>query len=336
MGSFEKKIYTRLRNILMRFPEPMIRMYEIIEQRNIKNKHYSSYGNPFVNEGNLVISVINDFVNPGGLTDRIFGIISTYYVCKLCGRDFKIYHDKPFDLTKFLLPSKVDWKIEREDIKFDNTSRPIFIRAISPPKTEKRYKCLRHIIDTSCNGQLHVYSNLKIFPKEQFALLFNELFVPSEILKSTIKSHQDKINGEYSSMTFRFQKLLGDFDEGDYQVLDKPKRESLLARCLDVVKSRIANSDKKILVTSDSQTFLEQVSTLDQIYVIPGKVAHMAYTSDPSLELHLKSFTDLFMIANANKIYSVIVGPMYDSGFPKMASMIYNKPFEKIIEELPL
>ena len=47
----------------------------------------------------------------------------------------------------------------------------------------------------------------------------------------------------------------------------------------------------------------------------------------------MKTFVDLFMLANASKIYSVIIPPMEKSkyGFAECASLINNVPFEQII-----
>ena len=54
---------------------------------------------------------------------------------------------------------------------------------------------------------------------------------------------------------------------------------------------------------------------------------HIDYNENNSFEIHLKTFLDFFLIANATKIYLLRNGKMYKSGFPKSASMIYNIPF---------
>lgn len=84
------------------------------------------------------------------------------------------------------------------------------------------------------------------------------------------------------------------------------------------------------MVTSDSRKFLDVVDKLDYVYTIPGKVVHMSYTEDMHFETHLKSFVDLMMLADAEKLYLLVTGDMYHSGFAESASFINNRPYKVI------
>ena len=88
---------------------------------------------------------------------------------------------------------------------------------------------------------------------------------------------------------------------------------------------------KHILVNSDSTTFLQTAAKLDYVYVIPGNITHIDGKNDTDeYNAYEKTFLDFFMIANAERIYLLRTGQMYNSGYPFAASKIYNRPFEKI------
>ena len=47
-------------------------------------------------------------------------------------------------------------------------------------------------------------------------------------------------------------------------------------------------------------------------------------------ETHLKSFVDLLMLADAEKLYLLVTDDMFHSGFAESASLINNRPYEVI------
>lgn len=83
-------------------------------------------------------------------------------------------------------------------------------------------------------------------------------------------------------------------------------------------------------MTSDSITFLEHARKRDFVYVIPGTVVHMEWTTDASENIYLKSFVDLFMLSYAEKVYLVVGPDMYRSGFAERGAMISGVPYEEI------
>ena len=81
------------------------------------------------------------------------------------------------------------------------------------------------------------------------------------------------------------------------------------------------------IVTSDSERFLAKASTLPRTYIIPGKVIHIRYkTTDTSA--YMKTFLDMFLLSGAESLVFFKTGKMYNSGFPRLASQIGNKPFK--------
>ncbi|GBU24523.1 hypothetical protein R83H12_01156 [Fibrobacteria bacterium R8-3-H12] len=87
------------------------------------------------------------------------------------------------------------------------------------------------------------------------------------------------------------------------------------------------NTGKKILITSDSITFLNAVKRFDFVYAVPGRIIHMSNILEADINIFMKSFIDYFMIINAKKVYLVIDGEMYDSGFAYRASLHNKVPY---------
>ena len=128
--------------------------------------------------------------------------------------------------------------------------------------------------------------------------------------------------------------LLGDFNEttGICAQLSKKEKEILIEKSLKQLEALHEQfPKKKILVNSDSVTFLKHVPNFEFVYTIPGNITHIdANDSNDEYEVYEKTFLDFLMIANAEKIYLLRTGNMYNSGYPYAASLIYNKPFEII------
>ena len=271
----------------------------------------------------------------GGLSDRLRGITSVYAECKRWNLPFKIVFE-PLHLQDYLVPNLYDWQIDEKDICWN---------------TEEVYPCtlltyhhnLRNCLQLFAQRtilryylrkpyqQIHVYSNMAIADKK-FSVLFNELFQPSEQLQRHIDYHLGQLGGkkQYISLTFRFRQLLGDFKEGG-EILPEREREAYILKCIKGVKELHSKyPDEHVLVTSDSKTFLDRLSVLDYVYVIPGMVVHMGFTFDASQDAYMKSFIDYFMLSYAKKVYQMTDKRLFRSGFPRRAAMLNNAPYEEI------
>lgn len=299
--------------------------HDIEEQLELK---FYTNNLSIVPEKKTVIFMVDGRSIHGGLADRLRGICSVYSICMKYKWTFKINFVYPFKLTDYLVPNKYDWNIIDEEINYNiKYSAPVLLNSYQlPTKYHKIYLCKRMI----CKKQLHVYSESP-YAYNQFSTDFNTLFKTSKKLQESIDKHLNKIGKNYISATFRFQQLLGDFKEGNYPILKDEEKYNLINDCTNqLYLLHNKNKDKKILVTSDSKTFLKCMLALDFVYVIQGDVVHMDYTVKESYAVYEKSFIDYFIIANAEKIYLIYNNQMYRSGFAKQAAKIYNHPYEEI------
>lgn len=275
-----------------------------------------------------VILMIDGKALHGGLTDRLRGCLGIYSLCKKHNIPFFINWTYPFDLRLFLKPNVYNWEINSEDIIYESPySQPIatYISGLKFGETIiDKYFILRNIL-CSKHTQYHIYTN-SIISESKWPDLFQELFKPSPVLEQALKIHKANLKDSYYSFTFRFQQLLGDFKEGKYATLEESEQENLIHKCLNELTSLISKiPSKKVLVTSDSITFLNRLKNNPQIYIVPGTIAHMNFQADNNT--FIKSFVDFYLIMGASKVFLMKTSDMYNSGFPRFAAQIGNKPF---------
>lgn len=282
----------------------------------------------------VILMVRNEATFCGGLSDRLRGITSVYQECKRQGLDFKIYFETP-NLIDYLEPNEYDWHINPNDICYDTTRvYPCTILTYHNSEDKNESKIQKRILRWYLKKnyeQIHVYTNMRSGDNE-YGKLFHKLFKPCKELQEQIDYHVAKLGGEkqYDAMVFRFRQLLGDFKEGG-ETLPEKEREEYIQRCLSLVeKEHNKDTDKKMLVTSDSITFLNRVSALPYVYTIPGEVVHISFTYDASKKIYMKSFIDYYVLSHANNVTLVRDKKMYHSGFALRAAMLNDAEYQEV------
>ena len=264
----------------------------------------------------------------GGLSDRLRGIFSVYDFCKNNHKAFKINFISPFNLIEYLEPNQYNWYIDRT--KLSHNKKNVSFRFFNSYSHVNNNRDDYYQLLSSTKNEVHVYSNVTI-NEQLYNQYFQELFKPSFILEQAIQKCLKEIESPtYISITFRFQALLGDLKERNFPILkDENEKAIYITKCLNAIKFlHDKNPNKKILVTSDSFTFLNYAKKLDYVYIIPGKIEHMDYTHNKDIALHLKSFIDLLMISKAETIYTYSYGMMFKgSRFAYTAALIGGKKF---------
>lgn len=288
-----------------------------------------------------IVCMCDGRIRSGGLGDRIHGILSLYFFCKINDLNFKINFCDPFRLKDYLAPNEVDWDVEPEDLCYDLHGTEPFMMACSfrangasvEQEADFMYRYLLSRVETDSVKEFHIYTNMHyVTDCNLYSKLFHILFKPTQPLLDAIEWNKQRIAGSYVSVTLRFQNLLGDFEEGNYPTLPNYDQNILIESVKNKICDlhRIYHPGKKILVTSDSRKFLNIIDEEDWAYTIPGNLVHMSYTPIHDFDTHLKSFVDLFMLADAEKLYLLVTGEMYHSGFAESASFINQRPYEVI------
>lgn len=301
------------------------------------NKHYAnSMAYSERAQSKTVIFLCNGFVEHGGWGDRLKGILSTYAVCKNIGVDFRLSFTSPFPLTDYLVPNTYDWTIGEDEVIYDRTVSDVItleIGAETDWQARKQYDYLKENILRSSARQIHVYTNAHFAYNYGFSELFNELFKPTERLRVSIEKCKRELGYDYVSVSSRFINSLGDFEDTQkMNALPQPLRQQLLDRCVEQVRLlHESNPNSRILVCSDSSTFLNALSALPYTYVYSGRMVHFdVNTPNSSYELYEKTFVDFMLIAEATHIYRLETRWVRNSGFPYAASKVYGHPFHSI------
>ena len=271
----------------------------------------------------------------GGFTDRMKGIITLFHFCLCKNISFKINYTFPFELSDFLLPNEYDWQIDKQKISF-NRKEAKFIMFFG--KADR----LKRMLNIKTKKQIHAFLNSNfvcelndIFKTNYtWGELFKKLFKPTDELQEKIDKHLKIINGKYICAVFRFQNLLGDFQEYEFQPLSANEQNILLKKCKKALLELQEKEDcKKILVTSDSAKFLTSVIDLENIFAFPAKVVHIDCVENETHNVYMKSFLDFYLLSGGKKIFSIGADGMYDSDFPRYAAKVNDIPFERILIE---
>lgn len=292
------------------------------------DKHYEPNNVPYI------ININNGFVEGGGLADRLRGIVSTYMLSKKYGRDYKLLFTSPFDLSLFLVPNRVNWKITPEEVAFNSQSKIIVLDTTSSSEehAHRQKEWLTSELKGTDNQQVHVYTNAFFCYNEDYSTCFHELFRPSDRLQTSIARKLAILGPNYLSVSLRFLNLFNDFNEThglSPETYTEEFKDKVRTRCLNKIKElHNQHPGVKILVNSDSKTFLKAANQLDYTYVIPGTVTHIDAEKGGTYEAFEKTFLDFFMIANASHIYLLHTPPMHQSGYPYAASFVNHRPFE--------
>lgn len=299
-------------------------------------KYYNLKSEKAKNKNTMAIVMFDGRVpkGHGGLSDRLWGILSTYKYCIDNDIDFRINFVSPYKLEEFLEPNEYDWSIHSSEISYNLTSSRPFYLSMFYRDPVRDYIRMNKLMKKSIN-QNHVYTNTRTITDAEYGNLFNTLFKPSKILQQAIDENKAKIGKPYITLTFRFQQLLGDFSEGNFPILKTEKeKQDLIEKCLQMVEYLHNIKKMPILVTSESTRFLREAEKFDYVLTIPGKVSHIDFEQGTeNTAVHLKSFVDMMMIANGEEIYMGYIPPLYNTTFPKTCSNIFGKPYRVITED---
>lgn len=299
---------------------------------------------PFPKFRREMVVMVDGVHSHGGLTDRFRNILSVYEYCKEHDIPFRLYYVYPCDLRRFLLPKTYDWTIKPSEIShsyYDSKELILYVRPIEKVEpdemirinNEEHLKLLNRELSCAKKIQYHLYGNTCL-AVGHYQELWKELFKMTPFLETHVNQVRQSFKEPYESVTLRFQQLLGDFEEGDYEILSEAEQEILIQTCIDKIEELYHTgyfSTSKVLITSDSHTFLKRVKELPYVYTIPGKLEHMDFTQNDNVEVNVKPFIDLILLSEAQRLTLLKVGKMYKSGFPAFAAELGERAYEEII-----
>ncbi|MBR0038307.1 MAG: hypothetical protein IJP70_11810 [Bacteroidales bacterium] len=303
-----------------------------ISENKIRELHFARhYYHWSLSEQRPKPMVISCFEGGNGFADRLRGIISAYAYAKCIGVPYCLEHTEPYLWENYFVPNHYDWRLKEDEKSYNlRYARPVFFMDDARGN---------HILELNPALQYHIYSNqsfLSLLKKTfnvqlKYHELYDELFRPSVRLQSQIDKVQSDLGCDYVSVSFRFQRLMGDFDDVIGRVLSESERVALIGKCRNFLCELKKKHPEvsRLLVTSDSSTFVKAISDFDFCYVIPGDVGHLGTAQHESVLL--KTFLDFYMISRAKKVYMAHTGEMYRGGFAQSAAASTNTIYEEIL-----
>lgn len=282
-----------------------------------------------------IIICFNGQIPHGGLVDRLKGIVSFYEIAKLLDYNFFIQFNNPFNLDAFLEPNTVDWTIFPEEVTYNSKHTELIYAInnfdINPLNRIKNSKAETFIVYANID-----YLN-KFYPQEttesrqeKWRISFNQLFKKSALLNQKLKGVEPD---KYIAFHTRFTTLMGDFADTTSLVLSDNEKDNLVLQLQLKIQELLNNTNSKCYGFSDSINFLNTIKTKENIYLVEGNPFHMDnFDANASLEGHLKTILDFFMISESETVYFLKLGKMYHSSFSKYAAIVGNKPFKIITD----
>lgn len=268
----------------------------------------------------------------GGLADRLRAAIYFYTLAVAHGRRFRINFTFPFQLETYLVPNTYDWRLRPGELTYNpRQARPFYTDTIAitgPRETRWQLDYALSILNQPVQ-QLHVYSPF-VCSDADFSRCFHQLFRPSPLLEEALGPHRRDLGSHYISVSTRFMELLGDFREPKTEHHLTPEQQlQLIARCREklIEIHSTLHPDTKILLTSDSQRFLDACRDLPWVYIVDGQIAH---TDTPETSDHLKTFLDFWLITEATEVYQLQTSLMYAGNFSLRAALASSRPHHLI------
>ena len=301
--------------------------------RNIAQRlapYYTANAPRAKNSRKQIICMYDGRMHHCGISDRLRGAVSAYYIARQMGYDFRIFFVHPFRLEDYLMPNEVDWRITKEELCYNlEDAAPMFC-GCNPTFAEHFFEklWLRKCF-AEAKKQVHVYTIAHLLPhSKKYGECFRQLFQPTERLEKALQQYGESLRGGYITVSLRFIGLLDDFTERSARHIPKVEQEPLMARCVQQIsKIHDCHPDKKVLLTSDSTRFLRYAaSLLPFVCYVPGDVVHIDFQSTTSDDVNMKLFLDMYLISRADEAYLLQTGKMYKSGFPRRAAQISGIP----------
>ena len=256
-------------------------------------------------------------------------------MCKMTNRVFKLHFTHPFLLTDYLQPNDYDWRVDGNDLSFDHSQTALLVLD-TQTSTPKEHRQQRHYLQSMLEKhplqQIHCYTNASFCYEDGFARDFATLFKPTDQLELHLADIARAIGQQYITVSARFCNLIGDFNEEVYsEPLPPVERQQLLDNCLSQLKQlRELHPDHRLVVCSDSTTFLQKAQEQHGAYVVPGHVSHIGNDVPHNYPYYEKTFLDFFIIARASHAYLLLGPSMHQSGFPYAAALSNNRPYDII------
>lgn len=288
--------------------------------------------------------------NCGGWGDRLRGITSTYILALCLRRRFLIDMPSPYELSHFLRPNFIDWKVKQRPMNLleINSMNGRNARELDPNissgnlteiwsnydhvrlTTNADYitPILKNPFFRSIVSQIGIRSN-ESSQQGLFPLIFELLFKPTSLISNELDNLlQHTFNRTILCMHIRL---------GQNPTIPKdgklPHRQSLVPDMIEFIDRNLNHFQPSIFVTSDSNDSLETLRRhygRERILTINGPIIHIDRPNgkNDSLNLIIRGFfkviTDFYFLGECDLLL------MPRSGFSNWANLRRINPYTNL------
>lgn len=297
-------------------------------------KRYTLFGRP-VSPPPFFLVLVDGRNFHGGFADRMKGIISCFAFCLQHQIPFRIHYTFPFALTDFLIPNTYNWTLQKGETIAEHIADVRYLNLVGSPSIQRlvRLKKVKRQVHCYANRDVLEALNAHYHTRHSWGDLFRQLFRPAPILEQELLKKRSLLPSRYIGIAFRFQNLLGDFEEYQVAALPEAAQTALMQQCSTFLIRFQQEVRTPLLVTSDSYRFSCSLAGLEQIYCFPEQNHHLDQQTKKPGETYLKSFTDFFLLSESLKVYAAGTANMYRTEFPMYAARLNELPFERILIE---
>lgn len=267
-----------------------------------------------------VVYIADKHTWPGGLVDRLKGLISLYDYSQQNNVSFYIFLDKKYNFNYFL-------KIKKKNIILNTLNRDL-------RKNKVNYFLDNTLIKNynNCfakNKINHVYTNLDLLQyqygksaNQKWKEHFSNLFTPSDKIRTKVSEIIQ--NKKFIVFAFRFRSKMGDFEDDGRQWDDRTKRVEVEKLNESVIEIITSFPKHMIYIASDSTTYLKQLIKLDsqRFFYNPISKADMN-----DME---RSIIEFLIISKGEKVFQFKRPSMYSGAFSRYASIIGNIDYKLV------
>ncbi len=276
---------------------------------------------PDLGNGKTVVFCVNGWVGHGGWTDRLKGIISAYYWAKNNNCQFKLWYSFPSLLENFLSPNIVDWRCNKNDLKFN----PFYDKVMN----------LCDVFDGDGCGSISFVKFRKIFlyyniddlqNEELWMKLYFELFEPSEKIIKKVKNLLSPFSKPQIGIVFRFLGLFGDFSKNYSTLSSMLEKEKVASHYLEAMMNFLEKNSldrsSSVFLFSDSDFFVAKaINTYPNLktFTQPGR-SFIHQEKKDGYKVLERTVIDFYLLANLDHVYLFLDDKvLWRSGFPRYA-----------------
>ncbi len=282
---------------------------------------------------NGIFFIIDNTNSHCGITDRLKAAVGLCYVARQHGLDFHFIHQAGFDIRDYLAPNRIPWSAELSDLSADPGQVQTF-RYIAPyddlPEFRPgvQYVCRRYI------GNNIIEKNNVPEWQRVWRELFWDMFTPTRPVTEELAACS--MPRRYTAIVARFINALGHTEDASYNApFPEEMQEKLIRAVLEKAAQCQAASDVPAVVFSDSARFLRAAAAEGFLTTDVNGIGNIM-NRDAGAYVTLRTFVNLFQIAGADKVYSILHldgfpdNSLYKTQYPRYAAIIGGKPFIRL------